>query len=187
MLNNKTFLISNMKQISTKAFTIVNGLQQGTVNSPTLFNIFIHDLLNKIENIIGFADDIIIYHADDKIHKINEKLQNYFNIVEKYSSDWQMNINFGKCETILFRPPVGKCNYNIRKNWRQFCIKSGSDINIQNKETVKYLGIYLDKFLYFHNHINNQIEKARKAFFMYKTFFFLNMSIQKLKLFYIRL
>ena len=38
-----------------------------------------------------------------------------FNMVEKYTIDWIMKI---------FRPPVDKCNANIKKNWQQFVIKS---------------------------------------------------------------
>lgn len=172
MLNNKSFIVCNKKERSRKKFIIVNGLQQGTVNSPILFNIFIFELLQSIRNIIGFADDIIVYHADDKIDKINENLQNYFNIIEKYAVDWQMKINVDKCETILFRPPVGKCNYNIKRNWKSFGVKSSNNVSIPNKQTVKYLGINLDKFLYFNDHISLQILKARKAFFMYKRLFF---------------
>lgn len=172
MLSNKYFHIYNKSQLSTRKFIIINGLQQGTVNSPILFNIFILDLVDQIDNIIGFADDIIIYHSDCKIQKINEKLQNYFNLIEKYAINWKMKINISKCETILFRPPVGKCNYNIKKYWKDFGIKSNSNINIPNKQIVKYLGINLDKFLYFNKHINLQIMKATKAFFMYRKLFF---------------
>lgn len=133
MLCNKSFIVCNKNEVSQKKFIIVNGLQQGTVNSPILFNIFIYDLLHSINNIIGFADDIIVYHADDKIDKINENLQNYFNIIEKYAVDWQKKINANKCETILFRPPVGKCNNNIRRNWKSFGIKASNNINIPNR------------------------------------------------------
>ena len=62
-----------------------------------------------MDNIIPFADEVIIYHSDNTIEKINANLQNMFQIVEKYAADRQIKINIGKCETILFRPPVGKC------------------------------------------------------------------------------
>ena len=39
------------------------------VNYTILFNLYIHDLLKKIDNSIGFADDIIVIHSDDKIKK----------------------------------------------------------------------------------------------------------------------
>lgn len=172
MLNLKSFVVSNKNQNSTKKFTIVNGLQQGTVNSPILFNLFIYDLLEKIDNIIGFADDIIIYHPDNKISTINSNLQDYLKIIETYAINWKMKINFSKCETILFRPPVGRCNNDVRKNWKQFGLKSMDNINIPNKCMVKYLGINIDKFLYFNKHIDIQISKARKAFFMHGYLFF---------------
>lgn len=173
MINERQFVVNHRGVESTKHFSVVNGLQQGTVNAPILFNIYIHELLNTVPESIGFADDIIVYHADNSVQKISEKLQSKFNIVVKYSTDWNMQINFDKCETILLRPPVGKCNYNIKKNWKSFGIKSPlNNESIPNKECVKYLGVYIDKFLYFNTHIKTQIEKARKAFFVYKSLFF---------------
>lgn len=173
MISEKRFVVCNRGQTSSKEFTIINGLQQGTVNAPILFNLFIHDLLINIENSIGFADDIVIFHADDKIEKINCKLQEKFNTAEKYSTDWNMKINAEKCETILFRPSYDKCNYNIKKKWKDFGIVSLlQNKNVANSEVVKYLGINLDKFLYFNFHVNKQIEKARKAFFNYKSLFY---------------
>ena len=72
-----------------------------------------------------------------------------FHKVELYTINWNLKINVKKCETILFRPLVDKCNYNIRKHWKEFGIKSITyNTRILNKENVKYLGIYLDKFLY---------------------------------------
>lgn len=31
-----------------------------------------------------------------------------------------MKINVEKCDTILFRPTVDKCAYDIRTNWKSF-------------------------------------------------------------------
>ncbi|KAI8119587.1 RNA-directed DNA polymerase from mobile element jockey [Lucilia cuprina] len=182
MLNNKDFQIYDGKSFSSKEFIIVNGLQQGTVCASILFNLYIHDLLNSMENIIGFADDIIVYHADNKIVKINRKIQYYFHTIEKYAMDWQMKINLGKCETILFRPPVGKCNNDVKRNWKSFNIKSLDNIAIPNKQIVKYLGIYLDKFLYFNEHINCQIIKTKNALFSYKKLFFSKIINSRVKI-----
>ena len=68
-----------------------------------LFSLYVHDLLIKIENIYGFADDIVIYHSSNRIDEINKKLQDSYNLVEKYASDWYMRINVDKCESILLR------------------------------------------------------------------------------------
>ena len=123
MITNKSFKIHHENVISKNSFQISNGLQQGTVNSPVLFNLYILDLLDKIDNIIAFADDIVIYHSDKKIEEINGNLQSKFDLVEKYTLDWHLSINTQKCEIILFRPPVEKCNHNVRTKWKNFSIK----------------------------------------------------------------
>ena len=80
-------------------------------------------------------------------------------------------INVDKCESIIFRPPVGKCNYNIRTNWKKFGLRSPINKKIPTKDVVKYLGIHLDNFLYFNSHINTQLEKAKTAFQIYGKIF----------------
>lgn len=182
MIANKKFTVNNNCKFS-RDFEMVNGLQQGTVNAPILFNLYIKDLIDNVENIISFADDIIIYQPGDKISQINNSLQDSFDMVEKFAQDWHMKINAEKCETILFRPPINKCNHNIKKNWKCFGIKSRvNNIEIQNREVVKYLGIYLDKFLYFNNHVVKAIEKSKKAFFMYKTLFYSKHLTMRIKI-----
>lgn len=73
---------------SRKTFTIFNGLQQGTVNSPIFLNIFTCDVLRSFDlnysseitndnipvNAIAFADDLILYAIDSWPSKIQIKL-----------------------------------------------------------------------------------------------------------------
>ena len=183
MISDKTFQIFHKTNKSSKEFALKNGLQQGTVNSPILFNLYINNLLFQTENIIAFADDIVIYHSDKTVDDINNNLQNAFDVVEEYATQWKLKINYQKCETILFRPPVNKCNSNIKKNWKQFGIKSKiSNSLISNKQEVKYLGVILDKFLYYNKHISSTIEKSRKAFFKYKSLFYSKHVNSKIKI-----
>lgn len=52
MIRDKKFFVSS--DVATlKTFTIENGLQQGTVNAPTLFSIYTIDL----PTLFGLADD----------------------------------------------------------------------------------------------------------------------------------
>ena len=60
MISDKTFQIFHKTNKSSKEFALKNGLQQGTVNSPILFNLYINNLLFQTENIIAFADDIVV-------------------------------------------------------------------------------------------------------------------------------
>ncbi|KAL6253991.1 hypothetical protein P5V15_015844 [Pogonomyrmex californicus] len=56
--------------IASKEFLINNGFQQGTINSPILFNIYTCDILrlfglnNTNYSLIAYADDLIVYNAN---------------------------------------------------------------------------------------------------------------------------
>lgn len=69
MLSGKSFRVCNMGRLSTNTFTIYNGLQQGMAHSPTLFNLYLYDLVQKMDTMIAFADDLIIYHTDENKYR----------------------------------------------------------------------------------------------------------------------
>ncbi|CAK9799903.1 RNA-directed DNA polymerase from mobile element jockey [Anthophora quadrimaculata] len=163
MLHGKKFRVAKNSHASTEIFEVKNGLQQGTVNSPILFSIFISDLLNMygLNNdtdkfAIAFADDLLIYTKDSKPSKIKTQLQDIFTKIQDYFHTWRLKINTDKCETILFRPYISKI----------------SDANADNKNIVRYLGVNIDYRLNYYNHINIQIEKAQKAFANHKRLFY---------------
>ena len=91
MLTNKKFIMNEGPNKSSKSHEIATGLQQGTVNSPILFNIFISDLLQLFglnnDNkrfAVAFADDILIYIRDNKPSIINVLLQDLFSKLQDY-------------------------------------------------------------------------------------------------------
>ena len=80
MITNKTFIMTDGSNTSSKEFSIENGLQQGTVNSPLLFSIYYNDLLNLFnlntsthKRSIAFADDLIIYVTGRKTKTIRNR------------------------------------------------------------------------------------------------------------------
>ena len=59
-------------------FQVKNGLQQGTVNSPILFNIYMSNILELFElnktkdkGALAFADNVIVYISGTKPSEIN--------------------------------------------------------------------------------------------------------------------
>lgn len=166
---------------SNKEFTIAEGLQQGAVNSPILFNIFLSDLLRSYyyneepkKNIIAYADDIIIYTSDVRVDVIQERLQAMFNSVLEYFHMWRLRANPAKCETILMRTPLSRASRNVKRHWRSFRIFPGADAAepVEHKTRVRYLGVHIDQYLYLTDHLNIQLSKARNAFMLLKRLFF---------------
>lgn len=73
MIHDKKCIVSNGYNNSSMEFEVRNGLKQGTVNSPVLFNLYTCDLLNLFElnnnpnkKALAFADDLLTYTADKK-------------------------------------------------------------------------------------------------------------------------
>ncbi|CAD6224062.1 GSCOCG00005462001-RA-CDS, partial [Cotesia congregata] len=82
MISNRFFHTWDGKIKSSKLFNIQEELQQGTVNSPTLLNIFTSHILNacKLNQnnntfSIAYADDLIIYVAVKCPKELKEQLE----------------------------------------------------------------------------------------------------------------
>ena len=89
--------------------SVLSGVPQRSVLGPLLFLIYINDLNdNIISNVLQFADDTIFFR---KVNTDGDKqhLQNDLDILVKWSEQWQMLFNFGKCKC----PHTGHGNLDI--------------------------------------------------------------------------
>ena len=129
----------------TDWFCTENGVRQGDSLSPTLFAVFINDLVKEINDfnlgisvherkvsILLFADDIVILGENA------EELQVLLDYVEKWCKNWRMKINMDKTKIVHYRK---KC---VKKTQFPFSI---NNTQLEIVDTYKYLGIYLDEHL----------------------------------------
>lgn len=82
MLGNRKMYIALANNTESKQYILNNGLQQGTVNSPLLFNMYICELLrayglniNENKRGVGFPDDIVIYITRRCLVEKNENIE----------------------------------------------------------------------------------------------------------------
>ncbi|XP_076298340.1 uncharacterized protein LOC143217689 [Lasioglossum baleicum] len=194
MTHNKTFKVSEGQNSSSIVFTVQNGLQQGAVNSPILFSLYLSDLLimfnlkeDNRKGAIAYADDLLSYIIDNRPSIIKKKLQELFDKIQDYFHTWKLKINVNKCETILFRPTLSKnsdANNDVRTNAKLFHIQDNRDTNLKipHKKVVRYLGVYSDFKLHFNEHVQIQIEKAQKAVAANKRIFYSKYLDKEVKL-----
>jgi hypothetical protein len=174
MTHNKKFFVAHNGR-NSDLYEILEGLQQGTVNSPLLFSLFTSDILNSFNlntgnntYSIAYADDLIVYVAGTYITTIREILQDLVNRINNYYAMWNLRMNPSKCETILFTNP--RCNLSTKKaeGRNTFLIKTrvpgtNEEVQIPTKDSVRYLGFTIDHLARGTQHIDLQLKKANSS------------------------
>lgn len=131
----------NVNGMLTETFSSHYGVRQGDTLSPTLFNIFINDLISDIKNGsagVKCGDNLVhcLLYADDLVmfSETENDLQTMLNILYSWCSKWCMKANIDKTKVIHFRgknTPQTDFNFSL----------GNSMIDIV--DTYKYLGILL--------------------------------------------
>jgi len=103
-------LLSN--QIATDWFPINNGVRQGDPLSPTLFSLYINDLVDHLKekcptltvadfeiNTLLYADDMVLLAESER------NLQQLLDELDAWCKLWRVKVNETKSEIIHFRKP----------------------------------------------------------------------------------
>ena len=149
----------------TGAFDVNQGVRQGCVLSPLLFNIFIADLAKKLDVVDGkvkvnnteissifWADDIVMFSESEN------GLRTMIKILEEYVSENKLKINVDKTKVMIFNKTgrLMKRIYHI--NGKQ----------LENVRSYKYLGFLLTPSGEINSGLKDLRERALKAFMALK-------------------
>ena len=143
--------------VSSKSQLINHGVPQGSVLGPLLFLIYINDLHYAIpySSVNLFADDTMIFYSDKSAKSLTKRI----NIDLKCLVDWlnsnKISLNSTKTELLIFHPKRRPINYDVK-------IKINGK-RIFPSESVKYLGVYIDKNLNWNVHVNYVCDKLKRC------------------------
>lgn len=150
-IKNRTFQTKINKALSNKNI-IPAGVPQGGLLSPILFNYYINDIPKTEQTKLKiFADDTAIISESTVPDQANKYIQRNITELEKYYNKWKIKINPTKTTLTHFTQRLRTCKNTITFDGH----------NIKKQDTVKYLGVTLDKKLNFNKHIENSVRKGK--------------------------
>lgn len=102
-----------------------------------------------------FVDDTLFYATSTNNNSAVKKVQKQIDLTQTWFSEWKLSVNVNKTSAIIFSHKSTRFTNKIKIN--------NTSINWSN--SMKYLGVYLDRKLTFNKHVNNIITKAKRSNF----------------------
>ena len=129
--------------------TILNGVPQGSVLGPLLFNLFLNDIFYFIDenSLHNYADDNTLSVAVADIDEIIYKLESQIKILDIWFSDNMLVQNKKKCQFLIIE--------SAKAPKRENAILTVGNNTIEEVKSGKLLGITLDSNINLANHIKN--------------------------------
>ena len=155
-MTGKRFFSVCIGQQTSKCRTVSNGVPQGSVLAPSLFNMYISDLPRTTSNRYGYADDLAITTEASSFEMLETRLGQDISRLHSFFKTWYLKMNPTKTFSTVFHLSNKHAN-------RTLDVYNSTGNYILKKEPLpKYLGITLDRSLTYKQHIENTGQKLKK-------------------------
>ena len=131
---------------------LTQGVPQGSVLGPLLFNIYLNHLfhLSECTNVCNFADDTTFYACNKDLSSLINRFEHDSLLAIEWFENHHMKLNQEKCHLLVSR--------HKRKNiWARI-----GQMKIWKSRKQKLLGAEIDSSLNFDLHVSSLCKKAGK-------------------------
>ena len=122
-----------------------NGVPQGSVLAPLLFNIYTYDLPSMISIKFAYADDLALLRSSGNWKELEGTLSQDMATLLAYLQTWRLKLSHTKTVTAVF-------HLNNREAKRELKVYNNDKL-LPVCPTYTYLGVNLDRSLMFCHHL----------------------------------
>lgn len=151
---------------------ILYGVPQGSILGPTLFLIYINNLLSMNMKLISYADDTALLFSADSWEEAFTEAQRGFNAVGSWLRRNLLSLNVEKTKYMTFSIRSSGQPSDDFTIFSHTCPPGTRNCNCPSLERVKcikYLGVLIDNNLSFKPHIDLLTTRIRKLIFIFKS------------------
>ncbi|KAJ4430518.1 hypothetical protein ANN_19106 [Periplaneta americana] len=142
----------------TTVKSIQAGVPQDSVLGPYLYLIYVSDFPRDPNLITAeFADDVAVL-CKDSCEMAANKLQQFLHLVDVWCNKWKIKMNPSKSNVIQFTYKRNTENQSITLQGEE----------VSHAESVRYLGLYLDRKLTWNTHISSLVKRLRHKLYQVK-------------------
>jgi len=163
--------ITRINGVLSEPKIMTTGLPQGTVLAPILFILYLNDLLEIPFDgkVSSYADDTVVTFSGQQWEDLEVKANTELYKIQTWLSHNLLSLNVNKTKAMTFSPnvttqPTNQLTVRFHPDKCQYFQTKQCSCNneiIQSVSEFKYLGITLDQFLKWKNHIINLSKRLR--------------------------
>ena len=143
LVQNRSFTLTTGDSKQNRLRRLKNGVPQGSVLVPLLFNIYTYDLPSMISRKFAYADNLALLHSSGNWKDLEGTLSQDMSILPVYLQTW--SLNFTKTVTTAFY-------LNNREAKRELKVYNNGRL-LPFCPTPTCLGVKLDRSLTFRHHL----------------------------------
>ena len=145
LVRNRSFTLTTGDSKQSRLRRLKNGVPQGSVLAPLLFNIYTYDLPSMISRKFAYADDLALLHSSGNWKDLEGTLSQDMSTLSAYFQTWRLKLSHTKTVTATF-------HLNNREAKRELKVYNNSRL-LPFCPTPTYLGVKLDRSLTFRHHL----------------------------------
>ena len=145
LVRNQRFTLTIGDSKQSRLRRLKNGISQGSVLAPFLFNIYTYDLPSTIFRKFAYADDLPLLYSSRNWKDLEGTLSQDMSTLSAYLQTWRLKLSHTKTVTAAF-------HLNNRETKLELKFYNNNKL-LTFCPTPTYLGVKLDRSLTFRHHL----------------------------------